>query len=498
VSFLDDVREFLRHPAALPIGDMRRYRRHLVSLLKRLEAEGADPAQLAQRGDMLRRRFDAFVPALEQRLLTEGIPPADIPELVEYAIATQLGIRDEPISATYSMVVAGAMPGLQYALDENEPWRNIAQYAHEIHAVRLRSNNIEITEIGRVLLELAGKEAIKWLLHVEVALTTGHWDPWRVDRGTLRELARSPEFVLLAHETEDSQSIHRLAWLGLLDLINEGVHGEEAYRVHEHALPILREVGEGHDTPMSVLVAALLEDDVRDRLPVRGVASTSQAMVRQARHVIHEINNALVPVRVALKRIYKEAERAGTEERIVIYRQRVDQGVERVLAFAREMKTMARLSGEVKEPFDIYAALREAAGEMAAEGGHRPEIVTPEQQVTSFGVRHRFVRAVIDLVRNAYQLAPRKSPQVNISMTTEGKRICVTIDDNGPGVAPEDRDRIFLDGYSTRAQGMGFGLGLARAVIEESMGGTLTCEDGSLLGGARFVIMVPRYNGSTQ
>jgi signal transduction histidine kinase len=498
VSFLDDVREFLRHPVALPIGDMRRYRSHLLSLLKRLETESADPAQLAQTGRRVRHRLGGFVPALEQRLLAEGVPPADIPGLVEYAIGAELGIRDEPISATYAMIVSDAASGL-LSLTE-DPWHDVARYAHEIHAVRLRSRSVEITDIGRVLLELTGMEAIRWLLHVETALVTGASDPWRVDRDTLHMLAKNPVFVLLPPEisSHNPHSVHRLAWLGLLEFINEGQHGETTYRVHEQARPILREISEGADTPMSLLVAALLEDDVRGRLPVRGVPSTSQATIRQARYVIHEISNALVPVQGALGRIYKEAERAGAGERIASYRARVDLGIERMLAFARDMKTMARLSGEVKEPFDPGAALRQAAGDVAAQAGHMPDLELPERPVMVFGVRPGFVRAVIDLLRNAYQTAAKESPEVKIHMTMEGKRICVAIDDNGPGVPPEDRDRIFLDGYSTRAQGMGFGLGLARAVIEESMGGTLTCEDGSSLGGARFVITLPRYNGSAQ
>jgi signal transduction histidine kinase len=67
------------------------------------------------------------------------------------------------------------------------------------------------------------------------------------------------------------------------------------------------------------------------------------------------------------------------------------------------------------------------------------------------------------------------------------------IEDNGPGIAPEKREQIFMNGYSTRDDSSGHGLALALATIEDDMNGTLSCVEGSALGGARFVITLPPH-----
>jgi signal transduction histidine kinase len=68
----------------------------------------------------------------------------------------------------------------------------------------------------------------------------------------------------------------------------------------------------------------------------------------------------------------------------------------------------------------------------------------------------------------------------------------VTVDDDGPGIATADRDRIFAIGEraDTVASGSGIGLALVRLMLERA-GGRVDLE-ASLLGGARFVVIVPR------
>jgi signal transduction histidine kinase len=68
----------------------------------------------------------------------------------------------------------------------------------------------------------------------------------------------------------------------------------------------------------------------------------------------------------------------------------------------------------------------------------------------------------------------------------------ITVDDDGPGIAVADRERVFLFGNRgpTEARGNGIGLALVRLMVERA-GGRVDVEP-SPLGGARFVAMVPR------
>jgi signal transduction histidine kinase len=60
------------------------------------------------------------------------------------------------------------------------------------------------------------------------------------------------------------------------------------------------------------------------------------------------------------------------------------------------------------------------------------------------------------------------------------------VEDDGPGIPPEDRDQIFEAGYSTSREGTGFGLSIAQEIIE-AHGWTVTVTEGAD-DGARFEI----------
>jgi two-component system NtrC family sensor kinase len=74
----------------------------------------------------------------------------------------------------------------------------------------------------------------------------------------------------------------------------------------------------------------------------------------------------------------------------------------------------------------------------------------------------------------------------------EKGRVACRVEDNGPGVAEEDRQRIFDPFFTTKPPGEGTGLGLANALrLAEELGGSLECEDSRELGGAEFVLRLP-------
>jgi C4-dicarboxylate-specific signal transduction histidine kinase len=66
-------------------------------------------------------------------------------------------------------------------------------------------------------------------------------------------------------------------------------------------------------------------------------------------------------------------------------------------------------------------------------------------------------------------------------------RAVVTVEDSGPGVAPELAARMFDPFVTGKVRGVGLGLSVARKVTE-AHGGTVTADRSPDLGGARFVL----------
>jgi PAS domain S-box-containing protein len=101
---------------------------------------------------------------------------------------------------------------------------------------------------------------------------------------------------------------------------------------------------------------------------------------------------------------------------------------------------------------------------------------------------------VANLLTNALKYAPSGSP-IDVHAGLERGRVLTTVSDRGPGVAPEDRERIFekftrIGDHLTRPQqGIGLGLYIARGAAEQ-LGGDLWVEDRPG-GGARFCLRLP-------
>jgi two-component system sensor histidine kinase RstB len=132
------------------------------------------------------------------------------------------------------------------------------------------------------------------------------------------------------------------------------------------------------------------------------------------------------------------------------------------------------------------------------------QAVNPQREVTvnqitpgDYGALDmRLMERVLDnLINNAMRYS---QSQIQVNLTRNGSLACLQVDDDGPGIAEGERERVFepfvrLDPSRDRATG-GCGLGLAIVhSIAVAMGGQAHC-DVSPLGGARFSLTWPIYH----
>lgn len=172
--------------------------------------------------------------------------------------------------------------------------------------------------------------------------------------------------------------------------------------------------------------------------------------------------------------VLAEAERLGTI-------------VDDLLALARHDETLAPPGGVVDlDDIVIVAASRTRRVPVDTSGVSGGQVRGRIDELT---------RVVTHLLDNAARHATSK---VQVSLTTNGDRIELAVDDDGPGVDPADRDRVFerfvrLDEARVRDDG-GAGLGLAVvAAVVTAAGGAISVTE-SDLGGARFVATFPAPN----
>jgi nitrogen fixation/metabolism regulation signal transduction histidine kinase len=265
-----------------------------------------------------------------------------------------------------------------------------------------------------------------------------------------------------------------------------------------------RRVGEGE---LTVRVAPRGSDELDDlgRAFDRMVAELSEARSRLgylqklsawqevARRLAHEIKNPLTPIQLAVqelaskyrgddpqyKRLVETAQEILNEE-VGVIRRLVDD----FSAFAKlpKVEPAAVDLGQVVDDF--------ARAHPEWQKALRVEHAGP---VPAMCDKMLIRRVLANLVENAMQAAAEVSrePAVNIAVETRNGAAVLTVDDNGPGVPAEARERVFDPYMTTKEHGTGLGLAIVRKIVLDHGGDVNVAESPSPLGGARFEVVLP-------
>jgi signal transduction histidine kinase len=254
------------------------------------------------------------------------------------------------------------------------------------------------------------------------------------------------------------------------------------------------------DAPGEIGVLAQRLEDMARRIGERD--ELRQALARgdrlaaigtMAASVAHEVNNPLTTV-LGYARLLAEDKPAEHPDRAGL--DLIAGEAERMKAIVGGLLDYARRPGATVEPTDVDHLLRRTV--MLLEPTARRARVRLETELDGALPRaaaelYALQQVFFNLVHNAIQAMPDGGAVVVASRRGPGGvALEVTVTDQGPGVAPDERERIFETFYTTKAAGAGTGLGLAvcKHLVAGFRGG-LTVEDGPGGRGARFKVVIP-------
>lgn len=198
--------------------------------------------------------------------------------------------------------------------------------------------------------------------------------------------------------------------------------------------------------------------------------------------LLHEVNN---PVNFCMMAIDIAIEEPAAKASPLLSECLTDakQGMQRVQHIVSDLKTFAyRKNGTVLEgtPFLFEKALDSSIRLV----GHEIKGVSVTRDLPADtlvrGDEAAIIGVLINLLGNAalsMRNANRAERAIHVSAAWDGNRLRVTVQDNGPGIPPENLARVFEPFFTTRevGQGLGLGLSISYGVIERH-GGTLLAE----------------------
>jgi two-component system OmpR family sensor kinase len=139
---------------------------------------------------------------------------------------------------------------------------------------------------------------------------------------------------------------------------------------------------------------------------------------------------------------------------------------------------MTRLIEQAYAAFGEEARRRQIAYTLEADDDP-PTIVTDGDRV---------LQVIVNLTKNAFRWTP-DAGTITLRLIRAGAEVVAEVEDSGPGIAPEDRERVFSPFVSSDTQGTGLGLPIARE-LAGALGGSIELE--SALGrGSRFRLRLP-------
>jgi two-component system NtrC family sensor kinase len=175
---------------------------------------------------------------------------------------------------------------------------------------------------------------------------------------------------------------------------------------------------------------------------------------------------------------------------------------------AREIiRSLARFSSSHPGP-PSAVRLRDVAAEvLALRGGEleSPELTVEVEDTSSHLVYANFAeleQITMNFLLNAQQAVEshrgrRERARIQIRIVDSGCRVRLEVNDNGPGVAPEDEPKLFQPFFTTRPVGGGTGLGLSVSYgIVQAYGGTIGYLR-NVWGGATFFFELPAFGPKT-
>ena len=246
--------------------------------------------------------------------------------------------------------------------------------------------------------------------------------------------------------------------------------------------PLRREDG-SHDGVVVVF------DDISPLIRAQKVAAWREV----ARRLAHEIKNPLTPIQLSAERLRRHFGQAPDATRALVEEcsSTIITEVESLKGLVDEFSQFARMPAPRAVPTDVHALLD---GALALYDGLLPNVRIerrygeglPRASVDPEQMR----RVVLNLVDNAVEAMHRSG---TISIATEhdmgNSLLRIVVADDGPGIPPAERDKLFLPYYSTKQRGSGLGLAIVRRIVAEH-GGAIDVAD-NVPRGTRFVIELP-------
>ena len=233
-------------------------------------------------------------------------------------------------------------------------------------------------------------------------------------------------------------------------------------------------------------------DELKESVEKLASSERESAWREMARQVAHEIKNPLTPMKLSIQHLEKSWNEGAPEweQRLKRFSASLIEQIESLSAIATEFSDFAKMPAPVNERLELNEVIQSALMLYKGISAVNFSVVTDGERRMVYCDRKQLLRILNNLINNAVQaIGQNPEGQITITIAGSGKDHEIRVSDNGPGIPPEQKDRIFRPNFTTKSGGTGLGLAIVREIIT-SQGGSISfiSQQGA---GTTFIIILP-------
>jgi signal transduction histidine kinase len=218
------------------------------------------------------------------------------------------------------------------------------------------------------------------------------------------------------------------------------------------------------------------------------------AWKEMAKQVAHEIKNPLTPMKLSIQHLERSLDvpPAELKTRIKHLSNMLIEQIDILANIATEFSSFAKMPQPKLDFYSVNDLIQNSVQLFASSEEQTIKLVnTGNEQLKARIDKDQFCRVINNLIKNAQQSIPaNRLPKIIISLfNKEDKWIQIDIKDNGLGIPDELKSKIFYPNFSSKSDGMGLGLAMAKNIIE-SFNGTINFVT-VVNEGTTFTILLP-------
>jgi two-component system nitrogen regulation sensor histidine kinase NtrY len=213
-----------------------------------------------------------------------------------------------------------------------------------------------------------------------------------------------------------------------------------------------------------------------------------------ARRIAHEVKNPLTPIQLSAQRLKKKYGDVVAKHDGKVFEECTNLIITQVEGLKRlvnEFSSFARMPTSNPQPNNIKEIIDESVSLYKEAQKKVNIVVSGSDDVPIFKVDgEQMKRVMINLLDNALDAIDGKGEiAINLSYIRDVRMAKIEVADDGRGISPDHKMRLFEPYFSTKKQGTGLGLAIVNAIITDH-NGSIRVEDKEPCG-TRFIIELP-------